>query len=205
MATGSFRYWAAAVQAGHIIIDTEECRLPLRHSHHRYPICGPNGVQTLTIPVVAETHTMATPMHDVRISEHGNWRRVHWGALYSAYGKTPYFDFVADDLHSIIYGSQGFLIDFNRQLQELIVDFMALPVAFEYKPVDANVLVDAIDMRQALGAKKCGNQQLPDVNYYQLWQDRFGFVPGLSIIDLMMNTGREGLFTLIASTNCPNS
>lgn len=196
MAAGSTRYWAAAVHAGRVVVDTGEQRLPLRHSHHRYDICGPNGVQTLTVPLVADTHNMAAPMRDVRISEHAHWRRVHWGALYSAYGKTPYFDYVADDLQRIIGGSQHFLLDFNRQMQELITDFMVLPVAFEYKPVDANLLGEAVDMRQILGAKKCDGRQLPDVAYYQLWQDRFGFVPHLSIIDLMMNTGREGLLTL---------
>ena len=36
-----------------------------------------------------------------------------------------------------------------------------------------------------------------DVPYYQLWAERFGFVPNLSIIDLLCNTGREAVFTLI--------
>lgn len=199
MTAGSIRYWAAAVNARHVIVDTSEQRLPLRHSHHRYEICGPNGVQNLTIPLVAETHTMATAMRDVQISEHAHWRRVHWGALYSAYGKTPYFDFVADDLQRIINGSQRFLLDFNRQLQELITDFMALPVEFEYRDVSQNDTLTAEDMRQILGSKKSKNLPLGDVSYYQLWQDRYGFIPGLSIIDLMMNTGREGLLTLLSA------
>ncbi|MBO7610403.1 MAG: WbqC family protein [Muribaculaceae bacterium] len=201
MAAGSFRYWAAALQARHVIIDSAEKRLPLRHSHHRYDICGPNGVQHLTIPVVAETHTMATLMHDVRISEHAHWRRVHWGALYSAYGKTPYFDYVADDLQRIVMGNQHFLLDFNQQLQELITDFMALPIEFEYRNVNQNDTLTANDLRQVLGSKKADNLPIIDVQYYQLWQDRFGFIPHLSIIDLMMNTGREGLFNLLAALN----
>lgn len=200
MTAGSIRYWAAAVNARHVIVDTSEQRLPLRHSHHRYKICGPNGVQNLTIPLVAETHTMATTMCDVQISEHAHWRRVHWGAIYSAYGKTPYFDYVADDLQRIINGSQRFLLDFNQQLQELITDFMALPVKFEYRDIIQNDTLTATDMRQILGGKRTDNLPLNDVPYYQLWQDRYGFIPGLSIIDLMMNTGREGLLTLL-STN----
>lgn len=190
---GSTRYWCRAVHARAVIVDTGERRLPLRHSHHRYTICGPNGVQHLTIPITGDTHNASTAMRDVRISEHANWRRVHWGALYSAYGKTPYFDYVADDLQSIISGSQHFLLDFNMQMQQLIIHFMALPVTITY-----------IDTSQApVTAAECPAQEaesatgITDVPYYQPWAAKHGFVAGLSIIDMMMCLGPEAIITLM--------
>ena len=123
MCAASVRCYAAAIKSGTLLVDLDECRLPLRHSHHRYRIDGPNGVQTLTVPLVGSTNNMMTPLKDVLISEHGDWRRLHWGALFSAYGRTPYFDYAADDLSRVIHGSQRYLHEFNRQLHEVIVEF----------------------------------------------------------------------------------
>ena len=127
-------------------------------------------------------------MDAIRISEHANWRRTHWGALYSAYGRTPYFDYIADQLHDIIHGGQSLLLDFNRQMTRLVTDFMQLPFS--------------IDFRDSTGMEHATQWAAThDVPYYQLWSDRFGFTPGLSILDLMMNEGPEGIFTLKKMTD----
>lgn len=204
MCPGSVRYWAAALAAGTVYIDLEERHLPLRHSHHRYAIEGPNGVQQLTVPLVGETHNMATPMREVRISEHGNWRRLHWGALYSAYGRTPYFDHIAPDLEAIIVdGHQTHLLELNTQLQHLIVEFMDLPIDFVTASPPTPLqrergasATDVIDLRGKIDMKRPDELPIVDVPYYQVWADRHGFVPRLSILDLLMNEGREGIFTL---------
>ncbi len=198
MAAGSVRYYAACIKAGTVAVDTDEVHLPLRHSHHRYAIAGPNGVQQLTVPLVGETNAMNVPMRDVRISEHAAWRRLHWGALFSAYGRSPYFDYVAADLEPIIMGNQQWLLDYNEQLQHVIVDFMDLPVQF-VRACDIDTST-ATDMRRALGGKKRDTLPIDDVQYYQVWQERYGFAPGLSILDLMMNMGREGIITLLKMT-----
>lgn len=197
MCPGSVRYWAAALAAGTVYIDPEERHLPLRHSHHRYAIEGPNGVQQLTVPLVGETHNMATPMREVRISEHGNWRRLHWGALYSAYGRTPYFDHIAPELEAIIVdGHQTHLLELNTQLQQLIVEFMDLPIQFSAQSTHQDSF-NFIDLRGKIDMKRPDTLPLTDVPYYQVWADRHGFVPRLSILDLLMNEGREGIFTLL--------
>ena len=204
--------------AGTVIIDADERHLPLRHSHHRYCIDGPNGMQKLTVPLVGETDNMATPMREVRISEHGNWRRVHWGALYSAYGRTPYFDHIAPDLEAIIInGHQTHLLELNTQLQQLIVDFMDLPITFNAQGLlnaqcpsakhgrnsqfsIPNSQLKIEDLRGKIEGKKGDDLPIADVPYYQVWAMRHGFVPHLSILDLLMNEGREGIFTLMQMT-----
>ncbi len=197
MCPGSVRYWAAALAAGTVYIDPEERHLPLRHSHHRYAIEGPNGVQQLTVPLVGETHNMATPMREVRISEHGNWRRLHWGALYSAYGRTPYFDHIAPELEAIIVdGHQTHLLELNTQLQQLIVEFMDLPIQFSAQSTHQDFF-NFNDLRGKIDMKRPDTLPLTDVPYYQVWAHRYGFVPRLSILDLLMNEGREGIFTLL--------
>ena len=129
MCAGSVRCYAAMLKAGKVVIDATEQRLPLRHSHHRYIIDAPNGTVKLTVPLEGSSNAMPVMMKDVNLSEHGNWRHLHWGALFSSYGKSPFFDFIAQDLRSIIVdGKQSRLLDLNMQLHNLIVDFMDLPI-----------------------------------------------------------------------------
>ena len=199
MCAATVRCYAAAVQAGTLLIDLDERRLPLRHSHHRYRIDGPNGVQTLTVPLVGSTNNMMTPLKDVLISEHGDWRRLHWGALFSAYGRSPYFDYVADDLSRVIHGEQRYLHEFNRQLHEVIVDFMDLPLTTRYLDGDV-VPSDVNDLRGRIGMKKADTLPIGSAPYYQMWPADNGFKDDLSILDLMMNMGREGIFTLMEMT-----
>ncbi len=198
MCAASVRCYAAALKAGSLLVDLGEKHLPLRHSHHRYRIDGPNGVQTLTVPLVGSTNNMSTPLCDVLISEHGDWRRLHWGALFSAYGRSPYFDYVADDLSRVINGNQHYLHEFNRQLHDVIVDFMDLPIVTHYvSGADITATEKPVDLRGRIGMKKPDTLPIANVPYYQMWTGQKDFCPDLSILDLMMNMGREAVFTLM--------
>lgn len=203
MCAGDVRCYAAMVNAGEVVIDATERHLPLRHSHHRYVIDAPNSAVKLTVPLVGYTNAMPVMMRDVLMSEHGNWRHLHWGALFSSYGKSPFFDFIADDLHRIIVdGTQKHLLDFNMQLHQLIVDFMDLPitarVVSDEEEIAALLANGASDLRGKLGGKRGDTLPILDVPYYQMWSDRRrGFLPRLSILDLLFNEGREGVFFLL--------
>ena len=63
---------------------------------NRCLIASPSGVQALTIPVVKPASDKC-PMKDIRISDHGNWRHLHWNALETAYRNSPFFEYYADD------------------------------------------------------------------------------------------------------------
>lgn len=206
MCAGDVRCYAAMVKAGKVIIDATERHLPLRHSHHRYVIDAPNGSVKLTVPLEGSTNAMPVMMKDVLVSEHGNWRHLHWGALFSSYGKSPFFDYVANDLHRIIVeGGQKRLIDLNMELHQLIVEFMDLPivttVANTQEDVDKALQSGAYDLRGKMGGKRGDREPIVNVPYYQMWSQRHGgFTAGLSILDLLMNEGREGVLTLIKMT-----
>lgn len=197
MCAASVRCYAVALKAGTLMVDLDEKHLPLRHSHHRYRIDGPNGMQTLTVPLVGSTNNMMTPLCDVLISEHGDWRRLHWGALFSAYGRSPYFDYVADDLSRVIHGSQRYLHEFNRQMHEVIIDFMDLPLETKYLKTGDETGKDVEELRGRIAMKKPDTLPIANVPYYQMWTGTGGFKADLSILDLMMNMGREGVFTLM--------
>ena len=173
MCAGDVRCYAAMVKAGEVVIDATEQHLPLRHSHHRYLIDAPNGSVKLTVPLEGSTNAMPVMMSDVLISEHGNWRHLHWGALFSSYGKSPFFDFIANDLHKIIIqGSQKHLLDFNMELHQLIVEFMDLPivttVVTSQEELDNALQSGFHDLRGKMGGKRGDRESIDNVPYYQM-------------------------------------
>ena len=137
-------------------------------------------------------------LNDVKISEHGDWRRVHWGALFSAYGKSPFFEYISDELQSI-YENHNLdnLVDFNKAIHNLVVDFLDLPLDVTFTTELPSIDDYTRDFRGKVGVNKPDNLSfLQNQTYWQVWQERHGFSPDLSIFDLLMNQGREAIFTL---------
>ena len=82
---------------------------------NRCMIVTTNGLQALTVPIEKPAQDKCL-MRDVRISDHGNWRHLHWNALCSAYGESPFFEFYADDLRPVFERKYAFLYDFNMAI-----------------------------------------------------------------------------------------
>lgn len=162
---------------------------------NRAVIATESGTQSLTIPVVHDGGKVA--MRDVRISEHGNWRHQHWNAIVSAYRKSPFFDYYADDFAHFYEERDGFLMDFNLRLHDVVSELLGLErnVGFlSDKAFDATAAADlrCIAELRALDSVD-GIVQQP---YYQVFAQRNGFIPSLSILDLLFNMGPEGLLVL---------
>ena len=159
---------------------------------NRAVIATENGTQTLTIPVV---HQGRQAMRDVRISEHGNWRHLHWNALVSAYRKSPFFEYYADDFERFYRQKDGFLMDFNLQLHILISELLGLERTLQI--AEGTAVESVVDMRAIAEPSMlpcvCSNVAEP---YYQVFAARNGFIPNLSIVDLLFNMGPEGLIVL---------
>lgn len=160
----------------------------------RATIATENGTQNLTIPVIHDGGR--TAMRDVRISEHGNWRHQHWNAMVSAYRKSPFFDYYADDFAHFYEERDGFLMDFNLRLHGVISELLGLDR--EVRIIDnSNKATEFIDLRHIAEPKALteieGYTAQP---YYQVFAQRNGFIPNLSILDLLFNMGPEGLIVL---------
>ena len=178
-----------------------------RHEHflkqtyrNRCYIATPTGPQPLTIPVVRDGAShIAT--RDVRISDHGNWRHLHWTALASAYESSPYFEYYVDDFRPLYEHPFHFLVDFNEALQHTVLDLLSLPrtVSQASAYIDAASLpADAVDLRTIVSPKQPleADAAFRPVPYYQVFADRTGFLPNLSIVDLLFNLGPESRVVL---------
>lgn len=162
---------------------------------NRAVIAAENGVLPLTIPVVHNGGR--TAMRDVRISEHGNWRHQHWNAIVSAYRKSPFFEYYADDFAHFYEERDGFLMDFNLRLHTVVGELLGLEKDVVFLSEGQCETMDIIDLR-CIAEPKALEDVAKTVScpYYQVFVQRNGFIPSMSIVDLLFNMGPEGLLVL---------
>ena len=166
---------------------------------NRCVIATANGVQALTVPVEHSDDKVLTK--DLRISDHNQWRRVHWNALQSAYSESPFFEYYADDLHPFFEKKYEFLLDFNEAIRQKVCELIDIHPNVEYTSEYTSDIQhqtsDITDFREVINAK----HPLPDADftpkaYWQVFQHKHGFLPNLSILDLLFNMGPESVFFL---------
>ena len=175
---------------------------------NRCVIATANGLQALTVPVEHNAKSqmlIANSSHvkDLRISDHNQWRKVHWNALQSAYSESPFFEYYVDDIRPFFEHKYDFLIDFNEAIRQKICELIDIHPHVEYtteyvKPTaNSQQPIAFSDFREVIHAK----HPQPDADfeakpYWQVFQHRYGFQPNLSILDLLFCMGPESVFYL---------
>ena len=171
---------------------------------NRCIIATANGLQALTVPVEHNSQFSILNSHwvkDLRISDHNQWRRIHWNALQSAYSESPFFDYYADDIRPFFEQHYDFLIDFNEAIREKICELIdihprvAYTTAYHPSPVAQQTPIT--DFRDVIHAKHPKDD--PDFKpreYWQVFARRHGFQPNLSILDLLFCMGPEAIYLL---------
>ena len=116
---------------------------------NRCIVATANGLQALTVPV--EVNGEKCLVKDVRISDHNNWRRVHWNALMSAYSESPFFDYYADDIRPFFEKRYDYLVDFNEAIRQKICELIDIHPEVEYTTDYIKQYAD--DYREIIHAK----------------------------------------------------
>ena len=170
---------------------------PKQTFRNRCVIASTRGIQALTVPVTHESGKSLT--RDMRISNHGNWQHLHWNAISSAYGKSPFFEFYADDLWPFFEQKWEFLIDFNEAITHKICELIQIEPQMERTSVylPSGQTASTADFREVIRPR----HPLPDPDftprrYYQVFEQQQGFLPNLSILDLLFNEGNESILYL---------
>ena len=181
---------------------------------NRCLIATTQGIQALTVPVERGTSPL---IKDIRISDHGNWRHLHWNALVSAYGESPFFEYYQDDIRPFFKKRWDYLLDFNETIREKMCELLDIQPKVKYSlefkvySLEMNTLVvekstinykqstinKEIDFREGIRPKH--PMEDPDFEpkpYYQVYQQKHGFLANLSVLDLLFNMGPEGIFYL---------
>lgn len=180
-------YFARINDADEALIEREENYLKQSYRNRCY-ILSADKPQYLTVPVYLGSFHK-THIRDIRIDYSKRWQQVHLRALTSAYCSSPYFIFYFEVFERIILSGHEFLLDLNMELIEAALKMMDISRKISYTAefITGNDNID--DLRYAISPKKISSY--PFKKYIQVFATKEGFVPGLSIADLLFNTGPD--------------
>lgn len=155
---------------------------------NRASIHSPNGKLDLVIPVLkgSKNHTK---VKDVKISYDFNWQRLHLMSLQTSYRSSAYFEFYEDDFAIFYEKKWDYLFDYNEELLRLLIKFLKLNVQYKYTNKFENEYLELNDFRNSIHPKRNGRNNVN--TYFQVFEERNGFLPNLSIVDLLFNQGPQ--------------
>ncbi|MGM9701074.1 MAG: WbqC family protein [Prevotella sp.] len=163
---------------------------------NRCTIATTQGVQTLSVPI-ERYDGLKCAMRDIRVSDHGNWRHLHWNALMSAYGESPFFEYYADDIRPFFERRWEFLFDFNMEITLKMCELIDIRPTISTTDAYVADTAGMHDFRDAIRPKHpLPDEQFLPVPYYQVYRQKHGFLPNLSVLDLLFNEGNEAIFYL---------
>jgi hypothetical protein len=160
-----------------------------KHSYrNRCYIYNSNGKQLLNIPVKNKNkgNTQRKKTKDLLVDNDANWQSQHLKSLQTAYRTSPFYEFYEDDLLLIFKKKYTFLQDVNIDTFLFLTDALQIPQQFS-KTEEYNVTTTENDFRALSDVK---NQPEKSVDkYIQMFDDKHGFIPNLSILDLLFMEG----------------
>ena len=161
-----------------------------RKETHRYEIADTRGRLSLTIPVSKPERSSEALWSDIKVSTHGEWWNLHLTALESAYGRTPWFEFYVDSFRHLFRRRNPddceSITSLCEEADTLVRNLLAIDTCVAYRHDTSTPLpCDATDMRHS------PTPSAGEVSYWQVRGDRLGFLPDLSVLDLLFNHGPE--------------
>jgi hypothetical protein len=185
---GPIEYYAQLKKHPNALLEIHE-HFPKQTFRSRTEIYGANGKLNISIPLQRRKleHTSISQM---RISYDEPWQTLLWRSISAAYRSSPFFEYYESELEKLIYAKPEFLLEYNTAIHQWICAKLKLSSTLtpttEYHKTYENI----IDFRSAIHLKKGPAFSHPE--YMQVFSNKLGFIPNLSIIDLLFNEGPHG-------------
>lgn len=173
--------------AREVIIEREENYLKQTYRNRCY-ILSANGPQVLSIPVLLGSFHK-TAVKNIKIDYSKRWQQVHLRAMVAAYKSSPYFEYYFDRIEQIISANHSFLLDLNLELIVLMLNILNISSEIAYSTCFDPIENEPDDFRYSLTPKKARQSECK--SYIQVFPSKNGFVPHLSIADLIFNQGPD--------------
>ena len=200
---GNIQYFSKFIAAEKIYIEQHEHYIKQSY-RNRCEVLTANGRLALVIPVERNDGKKIL-IRDVKISYAESWQNSHWRALVAAYNSSPFFEYYCDDLKPFFTQNEKFLFDLNIKLTVKILELLEINTHIfftdEYKNFEGDFVSD---YRQNINPKarfSTDDKTFAPQKYYQVFAQKFGFEPNLSIVDLLFNEGPNAKDELIKSLN----
>lgn len=184
-------YFRLIRDAEKVTIEREENYLKQTY-RNRCIILASNGVHSLSVPVT-KSGRLKAPVKDILIDYSKRWQQVHVRAFNAAYGRSPYFLYYSENIFGILQKNHRFLIDLNHELLQECLSLLGINKCITYTSSFEPASLEPGDYRYSISPKK--EQVFSSKPYIQVFGEA-GFVPGLSIIDLIFNLGPDAALYL---------
>lgn len=180
------------------VVFIEACEHYVKQSwRNRCRFYAADGAQTLNYPVCHED--FGKPISQMRIDWKTDWLTRHERAIISAYRTSPYFEYYQDELFAILDSRPKLMLDFNTQILRFFLRKTGIPADIRFTSEWEAVTIEGhkvTDLREAIHPKR-PNSILKDLGlerpYWQVFSPKHGFIPGLSIMDLLFNEGPDSI------------
>jgi len=186
-------WFAVAAGFGRVVVEAREHYVK-GSFRNRCHIAGSHGLQRLSVPLVRGKNA-GMPIRRVRVAYQQPWMRAHWHSIQSAYGRTPFFEHYAPRLEAHFQRPPEFLFDWNLALLHTLLDCLELELEIEtsrhWFPL-GETPDHLVDFRNRIHPKRPDPRlqtALQRHPYPQPFLERHGFLPGLSVLDLLFSQG----------------
>lgn len=180
--------YEAIVNTSDVVFEIEDNYQKQTYRNRCY-IYGANGKQLLNIPVTHLSSTKRKKTKDTLIDNSVTWQKQHLKSLQTAYKSSPFYEFYEDDLQMIFNKTYKYLIDVNIDTFLFLIDALQIDKNYtktlEYKEYKIN------DFRYLANAK--GENQPKQKEYTQVFDNKYGFIPNLSALDLLFMEGPNAI------------
>jgi len=173
------------LQAQEVIFEIQE-HYQKQTYRTRCSIYSANGLLSMNIPIKHQKleHQFTK---DVRIENDFQWKKNHFKTLQNAYRSSPYFEYYEDDIAKIYEKKEIFLLDFIFKTIDLSLYLLQNPISYLKTEIYQPHITNDIDCRNLIDAKNVKPLEL--TAYTQVFDSKYGFIPNLSILDLLFNEG----------------
>ena len=153
---------------------------------NRMFIHGANGKLMLSIPIRHSGINQKRFYDDVSIDSSSDWKKNHFKSIKIAYQSSPYFEFYEEDLKNFYQVETSNLYNFNLKSVDLVLKW--LEMGTNNRTIDFNIEI----YKQSKNIKEIDNREIKkksNIKYIQTFEDKNGFIDGLSILDMIFNCG----------------
>jgi hypothetical protein len=157
---------------------------------NRCIIATAQGPLTLSIPIIGG-RDQKLPLKDIQIDYQNAWYQQHFKALVSNYKRSPFFEYYEEGLQNLLFSQEQYLADYLLLCNEWIKK--QLKANWEN-----NILEIKIENREFDKWKPNNYNQIDHpILYQQVFDEKIGFLPNLSILDLLFCCGGKQASVLL--------